>query len=470
MIPHGHKAFPDPLRAIAAARPGALAIVSEDRTLTYGALDRLVAGTARALRAAGTQRVVLCLPTSWQTIVILLSCMRAGIVACPISTRLPHEGATALIAALSAGLVITGRKDLQDVATRPEEILEEANGGPVMLGIDQAATVVYTTGSTGLPKAAVLSTDNHYYSAAGSNGNIALAPGDRWLLSLPLCHVGGLGILFRCVLAGATMCVPTTGVPINEAAQHTRATHLSVVATQLERWLRSEEGRDSTRFKAMLVGGGAAPAALLDEAYDQGLPVHVTYGCTEMASQVTTTPPEASREQLQTAGRILPHREVCIAETGEILVRGPVLFQGYLECGEIMRATDADGWFHTGDLGTLDGSGFLRVQGRLDNMFISGGENIQPEEVERVLRTVEGIADAVVAPIPDDVFGHRPVAFLKRAHQSLTIEEIRSVLETVLPRFKIPIAFHTWPEDIPEKGGKVDRARFRGLARIRRSR
>ena len=466
MTPRGHKAFPDPLSTIAAQRPGALAIVSEDRTLTYGVLERLVAGTARALRATGAQRVALCLPTAWRTIVLLLSCVRAGIVACPISMRLPHESIRVLTAALSASLVITGRKDLQDVATGQEEVLREAETGPVMLDIDQAATIVYTTGSTGLPKAAVLSTGNHYYSAEGANDNIALAPEDRWLVSLPLYHVGGLGILFRCVSAGATMCVPPAGVPLNEAARHARATHLSVVATQLERWLRAEEGRKSTCVKAVLAGGNAVPAALLDEACDRGVPVHTTYGCTEMASQVTTTPPEASREQLQTAGRVLPHREVCIAETGEILVRGPVLFQGYLERGEITRATDPDGWFHTGDLGTLDESSFLHVRGRQDNMFISGGENIQPEEVERVLRTVEGIADAVVTPISDDVFGHRPVAFLKRTDQSRTIDEIRSVLETVLPRFKIPIAFHAWPEDIPDRGGKVDRARFRSLARI----
>lgn len=470
MIPPGHKIFQDPLHAIAAARPGALAIVSEERTLSYGALDRLVAGTARALRAPGVQRIVLCLPTSWQAIVMLLSCVRAGIVACPISTRLPGDGATALIAALAAGLVITGRKDLQGSVKRPEEFLREEDGGPVMLGVDQAVTVVHTTGSTGLPKAAMLSTGNHYHSAQGSNGNIALVPGDRWLISLPLYHVGGLGILFRCVLSGATMCVPTPGVSLNEAARNARVTHLSVVATQLDRWLRAADGREPTRFKAMLLGGGAAPAALLDEAYDRGLPVHTTYGCTEMASQVTTTPPKASREQLQTAGRILPHRELCIAETGEILVRGPVLFQGYLESGKLTRATDAAGWFHTGDLGTLDGGGFLRVRGRLDNMFISGGENIQPEEVERELRAIEGISDAVVAPIPDDEFGNRPIAFLKRADRSPTMDEIRAVLETVLPRFKIPVAFHVWPEDIPDKGGKVDRARFRSLARTRGSR
>lgn len=469
MIPHGHTAFRDPLRTIAAARPGALAIVSEERTLTYGALDRLVAGTARALRTTGVQRVVLCLPTSWQAIVIVLSCVRAGIVACPISTRLPRDGASALIAALSASLVITGRKDLQDVAKRPEEFLGEEDGGPVMLGIDRAATVVYTTGSTGLPKAVMLSTGNHYYSAQGSNGNIVLAPGDRWLVSLPLYHVGGLGILFRCVLAGATICVPTPDDSLNEAAQRASVTHLSVVATQLDRWLRAENGRQSTRFKAVLLGGGVTPAALLDEAYGRGLPLHTTYGCTEMASQITTTPPEASREQLQTAGRILPHRKVCIAQTGEILVRGPVLFQGYLEHDKITRATDADGWFHTGDLGTLDGDGFLHVHGRLDNMFISGGENIQPEEVERKLRAIKGISDAVVAPIPDDEFGSRPIAFLKRADQSLTTDEIRAVLETVLPRFKVPIAFHAWPENIPDKRGKIDRARFRSLARIRRS-
>ena len=129
----------------------------------------------------------------------------------------------------------------------------------------------------------------------------------------------------------------------------------------------------------------------MDEALARGLPIHTSYGLTEMASQVTTTPPGASPGELRTAGRVLPGREVSISGGGEILVRGETLFAGYVDGEKVDRPLDADGWFHTGDLGDLDEDGYLRVLGRSDNLFISGGENIQPEEIEEALCSLEGV-------------------------------------------------------------------------------
>jgi O-succinylbenzoic acid--CoA ligase len=151
----------------------------------------------------------------------------------------------------------------------------------------------------------------------------------------------------------------------------------------------------------------------------------------------------------------LPWREVSISERGEILVRGETLFVGYVEGEESDRPLDADGWFHTGDLGELDEDGYLRVGGRMDNLFISGGENVQPEEVEEALCRLEGIDEAVVVPVPDEEFGARPVAFVRATGREP--EELERELEPLLPRFKIPIAFHPWPEEA-RLGMKVDRA------------
>ena len=165
------------------------------------------------------------------------------------------------------------------------------------------------------------------------------------------------------------------------------------------------------------MGGGPVPPSLVDEALARGLPLHTSYGLTEMASQVTTTPPGASLEELRTAGRVLPDREVSISERGEILVRGETLFAGYVEGEELDRPLDAEGWFHTGDLGELDEDGYLRVGGRVDNLFISGGENVQPEEIEEALCRLEGVDEAVVVPVPDEEFGARPVAFVRSGRQ-----------------------------------------------------
>jgi O-succinylbenzoic acid--CoA ligase len=352
---------------------------------------------------------------------------------------------------------------------RPEDLLAcgAASGGSrpsgeLWIGRDQLSTIVFTSGSAGVPKAALHTFGNHYFSASGSNANIPLEPGDRWLHSLPLYHVGGLSILFRCLLAGATVALPEPGLPLGEAIAHSGATHVSLVSTQLLRLLR-EEGFAGTELKAILLGGGPMPASLVDEARARGLPIHTSYGLTEMTSQVTTTPPGASRGELRTSGRPLPHREVAVSGRGEILVRGETLFAGYVEGASVHRPLDDDGWFHTGDLGALDENGYLDVRGRKDNLFVSGGENIQPEEIEEALSGLAGVQEAVVVPVPDPEFGARPVAFV-RAEGVTDQGTLTRALEKVLPRFKIPVAFYPWPDEAWGRGMKVDRSSFRERA------
>jgi O-succinylbenzoic acid--CoA ligase len=162
----------------------------------------------------------------------------------------------------------------------------------------------------------------------------------------------------------------------------------------------------------------------------------------------------------------LPNREISISERGEILVRGETLFAGYAEGEELDRPLDAGGWFHTRDLGELDEEGYLRVGGRMDNLFISGGENIQPEEVEEALYRLEGVDEAVVVPVPDEEFGARPVAFVRMDDGEP--RDLARELEPVLPRFKIPISFQPWPESA-RRGMKVDRVSLSELARRLRS-
>jgi O-succinylbenzoic acid--CoA ligase len=462
---------PCPLRAAAMASPVAPAVVGARGALTYGRLDLLVAGTEKRIARLGLgagARVALYLLKDERYLVLLLALIRAGCVACPLSTRLPPAGVAPLLEKAACRALISSDEELLEATgvrkLSPEELLadEPARGQPsepLHIALDRPSTIVFTSGSSGAPKAALHTFGNHYYSALGSNANIELALGDRWLHSLPHYHVGGLSILFRCLLAGATVALPEPGAPLGEAVAG--ATHVSLVSAQLLRLLR--EDFDPGELKAILLGGGPIPPPLIDEAASRGLPIYTTYGLTEMASQVTATPPGASREELHTSGRTLPHREISISNDGEILVRGETLFTGYVDGDTVDRSLDADGWFGTGDLGELDASGYLRVRGRTDNLFVSGGENVQPEEVEEALCRLEGVEDAVVVPIPDAEFGFRPVAFIRTAGGDMEPELLSRGLERTLPRFKIPVAFYGWPE---EAGGmKVDRPFFREHAR-----
>ena len=469
---------PCPLRSAARRSPEAPAIVGAGGTLTFVELDQRVSVAAARigdLSLGAGDRVALYLPKDEGYLVLLLALIRAGCVACLLSTRLPPRGAAPLPERIGCCALISSSGEILEMTgvrvLRPEDVLsgEVARDLPqsveeLWLAPDLPATVVFTSGSAGAPKAALHTLGNHYFSAEGSNANITPAPGDRWLHSLPLYHVGGLSILFRCLLAGATVVLPEAGAPLGGAIADRGATHVSLVSTQLLRLLR-EEGFEGHRLKAILLGGGPIPASLLDEAAGRGLPIHTSYGLTEMSSQVTTTPPGASRKELRTSGRPLPHREVTLSGEGEILVRGETLFAGYVEGGAVDRPLDADGWFHTGDLGDLDASGSLRVQGRKDNLFVSGGENIQPEEVEEVLSGLEGVEETVVVPVPDPEFGERPVAFVRIPDGIVEPETMKRALEKVLPRFKIPVSLYPWPDEASSAGMKVDRAFFRGRAR-----
>ena len=463
--------IPCSLRATALVTPEAPAVVGQTGTMTYAELDGRVSDVAERLAGEGLPRgarVALLLEKDERYVVLLLAVLRAGCVACPVSTRVPLEGVADLLHIAGCSALISDR-DLPSVdlpVLRPEELLAAPAGirprGSTTVPAERPATIVFTSGSTGVPKAALHTFGNHHYSALGSGTNIPLGPEDRWLHSLPIYHVGGLSVVFRCLLAGAAMVMPEPGSSLSEAITRGGATHVSLVATQLRRLLAEDAALGSLR--AILLGGGPVPETLVDEALDRRLPMHTSYGLTEMSSQATTTPRGATREVLRTSGRALPYREVTVAEDGEILVRGDTLFAGYVDGDGVDRPLDEAGWFHTKDLGELAETGYLRVTGRRDNQFVSGGENVQPEEIEAALCRIEGIEQAVVVPIADEEFGERPVAFV-RTRGGKPPEGLSEALEPVLPRFKIPVTFRDWPEPQGPEGMKVNRAAFRELAR-----
>lgn len=457
-----------------AAVPDAVAVVTEDGALSYRGLDDLATRIARNLRRAGVTpggRVAVLLENSVQMAAVLYGCWRAGAVACPLDPRLPRAAVCDRVRRIAATYLAGVREvPAPDGVTglAAEDLLApcRAEGGTDGLlpeDSDALATLLFTSGSSGKPRAVAHTLAAHRWSALGANLNASLAPGDRWLLALPLYHVSGLGILFRCAQAGAAVAIPRPGEPIGHAVARLGVTHLSLVPTQLRRLLHGRDPADAmSGLKAILLGGGPTPRAAVAEAMRHGWPVRPSYGLTEMASQVCAMPPDAPAAKCATSGRLLAHRELRIAADGEILVRGSTLFRGYAEGPVLEFSTDTDGWFATGDLGALDDDGYLSVRGRKDRLFISGGENIQPEEIESRLAALPEIADAIVVPRLDDEFGARPVAFVRWRGAPLPEADLRIHLGRDLPRFKIPVRFREWPEGAA--GLKADRRRFEALA------
>jgi O-succinylbenzoic acid--CoA ligase len=300
------------------------------------------------------------------------------------------------------------------------------------------ATILFTSGTTGTPKAALLPLECHLAAARAANEVLRVEASSRLVCALPMFHVGGLAIAFRCQLAGATLLLHERFDARAVARDLLEgATHASLVANSLARVLEVCD-RFPPSVRAVLIGGGPIAAPLLERAQRAGLPVLESYGMTETASMITCE------------GVPLPGMEARVVG-GEIEVRGPALMRGYLGHQPV------SGWFRTGDLGSIDSHGRLVVHARRGDLIISGGENVYPAEVEGALLAHPDVREAAVLPAPDERWGQVGIAYV-----SGTVSEnmLRDFLRERLARYKIPARF-IFLEALPRNAaGKVDRARL----------
>ncbi len=464
-----------PLSTAADLHPDEIAVNGPAGPVSYLEFDQRVRTASETLAAAGIQpghRVAIAAAPSLASLTALLGCIRLGVAAVPLNTRWPESAMRESIDSLGCPVLVHDEDHAieSDATAIPVSKFDhytlKAQEPPARIDPDQTAVIVYTSGSGGAPKPAALSFENLHHNAVQSNRNIEVNPGDAWSLSLPLFHVSGLGVVFRCLAGGGAIAIPGRDEDLPEAVVKYRVTHVSLVATQLFRLIQFGSGLNALRkTKAILLGGSAIPESLIRSAIDNRLPIYTTYGMTEMASQITTTRPNESVEALLTSGRPLDPNAVKLSPDGEILVRGECLFKGYIE-DNVTRLDLIEGsWFATGDRGAFNAKGCLTVFGRKDNQFISGGENIQPEEIEKFLALLDGVEEAVVVPVADDEFGQRPVAFVKaEGHYTLDARTVAEALARHLPGYKIPRSFYPWPDHLPESGIKVSRTKLRTIA------
>jgi o-succinylbenzoate---CoA ligase len=274
-----------------------------------------------------------------------------------------------------------------------------------------AAVVLYTSGTTGHPRGAVLSRAALCASAQASAANLGWQDDDCWLLTMPVARVGGLSILTRCLAARRAVALAPTfdAALLPQWIQRHRVTQLSLVPTMLAMVLDAHPGWvPPAHLRVVLLGGAAASAGLLARAAERRLPIVITYGCTETCSQVAATPYAMRFDAVACgAGRALTGVQLRVAD-GHIQVKGPMLMTGYLS----EAALGADGWFDTGDLGELDAQGCLHLHARRTDLIVTGGENVYPAEVERVLEACPGIQAAAVFGVADETWGHTVAAAL----------------------------------------------------------
>jgi o-succinylbenzoate---CoA ligase len=408
----------DWLSGAARARPDHEAIAADDGSLTYAQLDERAerrAAELAATRVSAGDRVRVTHPPGLAFAELLHALPRLGAVLAPGPPAGPPEPGP----------------------------LPAARGRPPRAGFDPDAvhTLIHTSGTTGAPKPVELTYRNHAASAIASADALGVDPGDRWLCPLPLHHVGGLNVLIRSVINHTTIVLHERfdADRVRATLEAGEVTLASLVPTMLAR-LRAAGLRQAPGLRAIALGGGPAPAGLLDWAREAGIPVVPVYGMTETCSQIVAGDP----------GRPLPGVELRIGAGGEILVRGPMVAPG---------TAAGDGWLHTGDLGSLDDEGRLQVLGRLKELIITGGENVAPLEVEQALLAHPAVLDAGVAGVPDPDWGEAVTAFVVLSDPAAA-EQLRAWCRERLEPFKVPKAFHAVDALPRSAGGKLLRDRL----------
>jgi fatty-acyl-CoA synthase len=445
------------LRDRARATPGRVAIDEHDTLTTYGELDERSERLAAALLASGLargDRVATLTGNSAEHVVVFFACAKAGLALVPLSWRLAarevafqlddadpailfveHEHAELAGEALAAAAA----------APRPlafDELGSDGDALDVPVEDDDMLLIVYTSGTTGRPKGAQLTHANCFWTNLGFDLATGVSGDDVVLQLLPQFHCGGWNV--QPLLAwwkGALVVLERSfdAARCLELIERKRVTTMMGVPA-IYQFMAEEPGFDEADLSSLrtaVVGGAPMPEALLERWQERGVAIVQGYGLTEAAPNVLCLPPEDAVRKTGWAGKPYPFVDVRLSPESELQVRGPNVFAGYWRNPEATAAAFEDGWLRTGDVAEADDEGNYRIRGRFKDMYISGGENVYPAEVEAVLHEHQAVADAAVVGVPDERWGESGVAFVV-ARFEVTGEELREWCAVRLARFKVP--------------------------------
>jgi fatty-acyl-CoA synthase len=484
--------------------PGSVALATDDEEVTYAQLATLVEHTAQRLRDLGVSpgaRVAYLGPNSIDTFVCFFATARIGGIFVSLNTRLAAPEIGYLLADSGSQVLVHG-PECADLATaadpasrgvhhvvptaelRPSTIPVGAVPSVAdhdLVDLDDPALILYTSGTTGRPKGAVLTHGNITWNTVNQLAHIDVLGSDVALCAAPLFHVTGLGqVSMPTLIKGGTLVV----VPKFDAGgflaliASRRATSFAAVPTMLQMLCEHPdwEAADLSSLRLVVYGGSPIAEKVAQAWLSRGVTLQQGYGMTEAAPGVFMALPEGAVSRPVSAG--VPHfftdveletsesARLSGAGQGELLVRGPHVFSGYWNLPEETAEVLSEGWYRSGDVVRIDDDGWAYVVDRVKDLIISGGENIYPAEVESVITQLDEVSDAAVVAVPDDTWGEVGCAFVvTRPGSDLDEVALRDHLVLRLARYKIP-RYLELCDDLPRNAtGKVVRTALRDRAR-----
>ncbi|MFQ6761423.1 o-succinylbenzoate--CoA ligase [Limosilactobacillus reuteri] len=457
----------------AATQPNQIAIDDGNERLSFaelkkqvevlvGKIDHLNPGSRVGLLATNTlmsYKLALAIMCSGRTIVWLnwrlageeleRQIKDSGLQLCLVENSLWRSGMTNPFKSYSAFLITNAD---------PGELI------PVFKS-DWVASIMYTSGTTGKPKGVLQTFGNHFYSAVSSALNLGLSSADKWLCVAPIFHISGFSIIMRGLIYGMTVRLieKFRAEELERILANETVTIMSVVPFMLKKLIQQQNKTNThynSAFRCMLLGGGTIDRETLEACLQRSIPVVQCYGMTETCSQIVALRSADALLKLGSVGQPLFSTQLKLSKDGEILLKTPALTPGYLNLPDKLPSKMIDGWYRTGDIGHLDKEGYLYIDGRADEMLISGGENIFPQEVEQVYQRYPQINEVAVVGQNDSVWGQVPVAFVVSDRRLSPTKLINYGYEH-LARYKVP-QHYIFVSELPKNAsGKIRRFMLR---------
>ncbi|WP_164960464.1 o-succinylbenzoate--CoA ligase [Limosilactobacillus reuteri] len=457
----------------AATQPNQIAIDDGNERLSFaelkkqvevvvGKIDHLNPGSRVGLQATNTlmsYKLALAIMCSGRTIVWLnwrlageeleRQIKDSGLQLCLVENSLWRSGMTNPFKSYSAFLITNAD---------PGELI------PVFKS-DWVASIMYTSGTTGKPKGVLQTFGNHFYSAVSSALNLGLSSADKWLCVAPIFHISGFSIIMRGLIYGMTVRLVEKfrAEEIERILANETVTIMSVVPFMLKKLIQQQNKTNThynSAFRCMLLGGGTIDRETLEICLQRSIPVVQCYGMTETCSQIVALRSVDALLKLGSVGQPLFSTQLKLSKDGEILLKTPTLTPGYLNLPDKLPSKMIDGWYRTGDIGHLDKEGYLYIDGRADEMLISGGENIFPQEVEQVYQRYPQINEVAVVGQNDSVWGQVPVAFVV-SDRRLSTTKLMNYGYEHLARYKVP-QHYIFVSELPKNAsGKIRRFMLR---------